>query len=132
MNGYAGRILKVDLTSGRLGARSLDPGYAGIIQNAHHAFGRTEMGAVMGSKRLKALAVRGRGKVVPARPDAFAAVRRSLLEKGRASLAIELLRGFGTVGSMDVGYMEGDVVIRNWAEGRADALIEGLAGGAYN
>lgn len=106
--------------------------YAAIIQNAHHAFGRTGMGAVMGSKLLKALVVRGRNRYQPGDPRAFAAARAGALERQRESLAIEMLREFGTVGSMDVGYMEGDVPVRGWAEGEDDDLIAALNGPSYN
>jgi aldehyde:ferredoxin oxidoreductase len=37
--------------------------YASIIQNLHHANGRTGMGAVFGSKNLKAIAARGRDRL---------------------------------------------------------------------
>ena len=42
---------------------------AAVINMANRAAGRTGMGAVMGSKRLKAIAVRGSSKKIPlARP----------------------------------------------------------------
>ena len=37
--------------------------YACIVNDMHHAAGRTGLGAVMGAKRLKAVAVRGSGRV---------------------------------------------------------------------
>jgi len=37
--------------------------YACIVNDLHHAAGRTGLGAVMGAKRLKAIAVRGSGRV---------------------------------------------------------------------
>ena len=37
--------------------------YACVINDVHHAAGRTGLGAVMGSKKLKAIAVRGTGQV---------------------------------------------------------------------
>ncbi|MGE5618813.1 MAG: aldehyde ferredoxin oxidoreductase family protein [Sphingomonadaceae bacterium] len=49
--------------------------YGCIMTERGHAAGRTGMGAVMGSKRLKAIVVRGRG-TRPARPQAREAVRR--------------------------------------------------------
>lgn len=42
--------------------------FANIVNNLHHFNGRTGMGAVMGSKRLRAIAVRGRVKPALARP----------------------------------------------------------------
>ncbi|MHB8993449.1 MAG: aldehyde ferredoxin oxidoreductase family protein, partial [Chloroflexota bacterium] len=43
--------------------------YASILNDLTHAAGRTGMGAVMGSKRLKAIAVRGRGGPEFAAPE---------------------------------------------------------------
>ncbi len=42
---------------------------AAVMHTAHRAAGRTGLGAVMGSKKLKAIAVRGTKKVPVARPD---------------------------------------------------------------
>jgi aldehyde:ferredoxin oxidoreductase len=44
---------------------------ASIINEKTRAAGRTGLGAVMGSKNLKAIAVRGTHDVVPAKPDEF-------------------------------------------------------------
>ncbi|WP_455367331.1 aldehyde ferredoxin oxidoreductase family protein [[Eubacterium] cellulosolvens] len=43
--------------------------FAAVMHTAHRAAGRTGLGAVMGSKRLKALAVQGTGKVSVAKPE---------------------------------------------------------------
>ncbi len=44
---------------------------ASIINEKTRAAGRTGMGAVMGSKNIKAIAVRGTHDVIPAKPDEF-------------------------------------------------------------
>ena len=48
--------------------------YACILNDVVHAAGRTGMGAVMGSKNLKAIAVRGRNRPQLADPDAVASL----------------------------------------------------------
>ncbi len=45
--------------------------FAAIMNDRHRAAGRNGVGAVMGSKNLKAIAVRGTGSVSIARPDDF-------------------------------------------------------------
>lgn len=45
--------------------------FAGIMNDKHRAAGRGGMGAVMGSKKLKAVAVKGTGSVFVARPEKF-------------------------------------------------------------
>jgi aldehyde:ferredoxin oxidoreductase len=52
--------------------------YASVMFDSSHAAGRTGIGAVMGSKNLKALAVRGRKGVRVARPEAFMRFVRDL------------------------------------------------------
>jgi len=49
------------------------------IINERRAFGRKGVGAVMGSKNLKAIAVRGTQEVPIAKPEAFAAARKFML-----------------------------------------------------
>jgi aldehyde:ferredoxin oxidoreductase len=54
--------------------------YAGLICNyGHGCAGRMGMGAVMGSKNLKAIAFRGTHKVPIARPDRLKALKKELL-----------------------------------------------------
>lgn len=50
------------------------------IINERRAFGRKGVGAVMGSKNLKAIAIRGTGKVPIADDEAFKAARSSMLK----------------------------------------------------
>ena len=45
--------------------------FAGILNDKHRAAGRGGMGTVMGTKKLKAVAVKGTGSITVARPDAF-------------------------------------------------------------
>ena len=52
--------------------------FAAIMNMSNRAWGRTGVGAVMGSKKLKAIVVRGTGKVVPADKVAV----RALAKKG--------------------------------------------------
>lgn len=71
--------------------------FAGIISNAHSAFGRTGMGAVMGSKNLKAIAIYGRKSVKAAKPGKFMKYVNRTLERMRGYFEmIEQARKFGT------------------------------------
>ncbi|MGE5589587.1 MAG: aldehyde ferredoxin oxidoreductase family protein [Bacillota bacterium] len=93
--------------------------FAGITHNRHHVFGRAGMGCVMGSKKLKAIAVRGsrRSPFPLADPERFQAVRKGLVAKQGENIAIEGLRAFGTQSGFDVGLVTGDVPMKNWAIG---------------
>jgi len=59
--------------------------FASIMNDKHRAAGRSGVGAVMGSKNLKAVAVRGRGKVALADPQGFKALAGGFLEDFRRS-----------------------------------------------
>ena len=65
--------------------------YAALISMSNRANGRTGMGAVMGSKMLKAIAVRGKQKPGIADPDAFKALQKwgpkNLADSDSAGLA---------------------------------------------
>ncbi len=56
---------------------------AAIMNDRYRAAGRSGVGAVMGSKKLKAIVVRGTGKLTPARDDESKAVVKSALKKIR-------------------------------------------------
>ena len=85
--GLTGDILKGELGAGEeSGISVLAIGQAGQnlvryacpVNDLHHVAARSGAGAVMGAKKLKAIAVRGTGSVPIARPDAFqAAVREA-------------------------------------------------------
>jgi aldehyde:ferredoxin oxidoreductase len=50
--------------------------FANIVNELKHFNGRCGLGAVMGSKRLKAIAVRGKGKLEPKNPAALGALAK--------------------------------------------------------
>ncbi len=55
--------------------------FASVMNNCHGSWGRTGMGAVMGSKNLKAIAVRGTGQVRVADRRGFAGIMREAFKK---------------------------------------------------
>ncbi len=75
--------------------------YAIISCNLTRAAGRTGMGAVMGSKRLKAIVVRGSKPVRPADPDRFHQACRTLQRNIEGHRQFESRRRYGTTRIMD-------------------------------
>jgi aldehyde:ferredoxin oxidoreductase len=95
---------------------------AAIMNDNGRAAGRTGMGAVMGSKNLKAIAIRGTGKIPIADPVGFKEAVEEILNFLKEDLAVEALRLAGTASYVDMGLMFGDVPIRyyqvgEWEEG---------------
>ena len=94
--------------------------FACIINDKHRAAGRSGVGAVMGSKNLKAIAVRGTGGVGIADPASFMKavweMRGAMHENpGRAGFA-----DLGTAATIDLVQSFGALPTRNFQEGQFD------------
>lgn len=88
-----------------------------VINDKHRAAGRGGCGAVMGSKKLKAVAVRGTGKFTVANPDDFKAITKEIpgaMKEGPMSGMIEGFSAFGTAGGTGGMIMSGDTPVKNW------------------
>jgi aldehyde:ferredoxin oxidoreductase len=105
--------------------------FAAAVHDKGHVAGRTGMGAVMGSKRLKAVVALGRGKPTAADPKGIASLRKQVLARQADSLTAQTFHAFGTAGSLYVGSMMGDVPFQNWRTGVwDDDALQGLDGTA--
>jgi aldehyde:ferredoxin oxidoreductase len=93
---------------------------AAVMNDHGRAAGRTGMGAVMGSKKLKAVAVRGKAKVGLADPEGFKAVVREILENLGEDMTIMSLQLAGTACYVDMALMYGDMPIRYYQQGAWD------------
>ncbi|MBW2487946.1 MAG: aldehyde ferredoxin oxidoreductase family protein [Deltaproteobacteria bacterium] len=93
--------------------------YACLINMCNRANGRTGMGAVMGSKNLKAIAVRGNNKPSIADPAAF----KEVVQWGAKTFPGSGLSGFGkygTAGSVGGQQATGGLPTRNFTSGVFD------------
>jgi aldehyde:ferredoxin oxidoreductase len=105
--------------------------FAAAVHDKAHAAGRTGMGAVMGSKRLKAVVALGKGRPTAADPRSISALRKEILARQAGSLTAQTFHAFGTAGSLYVGSMMGDVPFQNWRKGVwDDDALQGLDGTA--
>jgi aldehyde:ferredoxin oxidoreductase len=94
---------------------------AAMINDHGRAAGRTGMGAVMGSKRLKAIAVRGSAQVPVADAEGLRVATRDILRLTNEDMAALSLRMAGTAGYWDMGMMYGDTPIRYFQQGEWDS-----------
>ena len=83
--------------------------FAGVMNDHGRAAARTGLGAVMGSKRLKAIAVRGKAKVPVFHPDESKQAVRELTNHVVEDLTAQMMRLGGTMLNMDLGPALGDV-----------------------
>jgi aldehyde:ferredoxin oxidoreductase len=86
---------------------------ANIIADCRNAFGRCGLGAVMGSKRLKGVVVKGSQKLAAADTEKIRALNRLMNTKYKKSA----FKQYGTGGAMDAFEAVGNLPIRNYAGG---------------
>lgn len=96
--------------------------YACIITDESRAAGRTGMGAVMGSKKLKAIAVRGSRDVKIAKPKAFKKVLEEATEKIRTHPVYKSFSKYGTAGAISAANAHGWFPRRNFSEAYVDYI----------
>jgi aldehyde:ferredoxin oxidoreductase len=85
---------------------------AAIMNNKGRAAGRSGLGALMGSKKLKAIAVRGKLKVPMADESLAMALRKKLINEFTGP--IEAFRNFGTTAFVIAHGETGDSPVKNW------------------
>jgi aldehyde:ferredoxin oxidoreductase len=88
-----------------------------VINDKHRAAGRGGCGAVMGSKKLKAIAVRGTGKIPVAHPEKIKKINAEILDFMKNGPTAEMVKGlgtFGTGGNTAASALSGDSPVKNW------------------
>jgi aldehyde:ferredoxin oxidoreductase len=90
--------------------------FAAIMNMSNRAWGRTGVGAVMGSKKLKAIAVRGTEKVVPADKKAIAAMAKEGVKRHQAG-KLENFGRYGTANTVMNNNGAGGLPTNNWDGG---------------
>ena len=99
---------------------------AGLI-NERRAAARKGLGAVMGAKRLKAIAVFGSGQLTIAQPDRYNQARSELLQRFKASATLYPSMGkYGTSDAVDVTCELGIFPAKNWSATGIFSPIEEL------
>jgi aldehyde:ferredoxin oxidoreductase len=88
---------------------------SGIVNDAGRIAARSGVGAVMGAKRLKAVAVQGTGKARIADPDALAGLRKAFIKEMRNMGGFaQTLMEHGTCGITGAGVAAGFTPVKNW------------------
>jgi aldehyde:ferredoxin oxidoreductase len=91
--------------------------YASIQATPNRSFGRAGLGAVMGSKRLKAIAARGAMRVPIASPDEFSELARRMHQRIRENEFYPALARYGTSGLVSIVNELGRFPTRNFQRG---------------
>jgi aldehyde:ferredoxin oxidoreductase len=102
--------------------------YAAILSDHGRLAGRTGMGAVMGSKNLKAIAVRGTGKLAFARDKDYKRLRLAANKALREENMTSVYHETGTAGGADYLEMLGDMPQKYWTQAAFEG-VERISGG---
>ncbi len=100
--------------------------FAAVMNDHGRCAARTGLGAVMGSKKLKAIVAYGRAEIPLADPKEFKETLRRTMNFVIEDLFTQALRVGGTVLSLDAGFMYGDVPRRYYTAGEAAHLEENV------
>ena len=88
-----------------------------IVVDKTHVAARGGLGAVMGSKNLKAVAAYGTGNVLVADAARFRTVSREFRTTIMGNFNVKRMADFGSAGALPGNYKCGDLPIRNWSQG---------------
>jgi aldehyde:ferredoxin oxidoreductase len=89
---------------------------AGILADHGRLAARTGMGMLMGSKNLKAVAVRGTGRIETARPERYNPLRVEANKRLREQNMTAVMHETGTSGAADYLQLMGDMPIKYWTQ----------------
>jgi aldehyde:ferredoxin oxidoreductase len=123
VTGEVDRVLKDEIGDPKVEIAQIGPAgeslvrFAAIMNMVNRANGRTGMGAVMGSKRLKAVVVRGTKSPKPAKPEEFRGLVKRLKEMQEMNPGIGWFGEYGTAGVLAIQDKMGGQPTRNYTEG---------------
>jgi len=104
--------------------------FASVLNGKWGFISRCGVGAVMGSKKLKAVVIRGTGKVEPASPEEFAKIRKTLVNKVKENIISQSLKSAGTALGVEVNAITGVLPVKNWTVGDGSAFGPKIGGSA--
>ncbi|WXG47456.1 MAG: aldehyde ferredoxin oxidoreductase family protein [Candidatus Atabeyarchaeum deiterrae] len=103
--------------------------FAAVMNDKHRAAGRCGMGAVMGSKNLKAIAARGTRKPLLADEGELRKLSLEAIRMIKESPITPALSAYGSSGGLIMLVGTGDTPVKNWSKGEFENAIK-ISGGA--
>jgi aldehyde:ferredoxin oxidoreductase len=95
---------------------------SGIVNENGRTAARSGVGAVMGSKRLKAVVVRGKDEVLVAHPEKLQGAQKTYFKLFQNSNFQKNLQAHGTGGGLSFLVSIGDSAVRNWTRHGTEAM----------
>ena len=115
------QMIRSDLSNKNVKVSQIGPGgeklvrYASVVNDMNHVAGRCGMGAVMGSKNLKAVAVKGNTRVPVHNPKRLRKLATWMAQN--VENVAQTLHTYGTGAGMDILEETGNLHIRNFRDG---------------
>jgi len=106
--------------------------FACVLNGKWGFIGRCGGGAVMGSKKLKAVVVRGTGTVEPASPEDYAKIRKTVLKKIKESASAQSIAEAGTAVAFEYYAIIGILPVKHFTVGDGSPYGPKLCGGAIS
>ncbi|MEM0079426.1 MAG: aldehyde ferredoxin oxidoreductase family protein [Nitrososphaerota archaeon] len=116
-------IIKEELKNRKVNIVAIGPAGEKLVRIANigsddgRFAGRCGLGAVMGSKNLKAIAVSGEKILKPANEERFTEVIKEVNRILLESPAKDSFRNFGTSGAVEIFEKVGNLPVKNWSRG---------------
>lgn len=98
--------------------------YAAIMNDRHRAAGRCGLGAVMGAKRVKAIACSGRAPINLANKNLFSEIAKKQFDLLNESILKVGFESYGTNMVSDMVNIRGGYPTRNWQQGVFEQIEE--------
>jgi aldehyde:ferredoxin oxidoreductase len=134
VTGDSEKILREELAEDDLEIAQIGPGgenlvsYACILSMCSRANGRTGMGAVMGSKNLKAIVLKKGEKCKPADAEGFISLAKEAKDRLKNNDAVSGLADVGTAGDLEEFNNIGFLVTNNWQSGFSGTKADNITG----
>lgn len=123
VTGESEKLIRKDLGTDDVEIAQIGPGgenlvkYACIINMCNRANGRNGMGAVMGSKNLKAIVVKKGKTIKPVHKEDFSDLAKSVSKRLKENEALAGLGKYGTGGDVEDFHEIGILPTKNWTSG---------------
>lgn len=136
VTGEAEEIIRKEIGEDKIDIAQIGPGgenlvkYACIMNMCNRANGRNGTGAVMGSKNLKAIAVKKKVGIKPVDKDSFQQLAKEVVPRIKANAAIMNLSKHGTNALLGMHNEMGFLPTKNWTSGWFPEGAENIKGEA--
>lgn len=134
VTGESERLIKADLKEDNIDMAQIGPAgenlvrFANIINMNNRANGRNGTGAVMGSKKLKAIVVKKRLGLTPVDRENFMALVKEGIDRFNSSRGLQQLGEHGTDRGLISHHKNGFLATRNWISGYFPEGAENITG----